>query len=160
MTPEQMFRLFRYSYSGRGTERSVSRVFRCSGTLREGGPAASPTPALRASRTNLPCPDNRPLSRRTARHLSVADPLEGAQTGRVIRTRALPETRYLMVHVARSADAGWTTLTRVGDRPEDADDASLLAALPLPLTDRSRADLVDIVAMFRDLTDTQGTPND
>jgi hypothetical protein len=67
---------------------------------------------------------------------------------------------YLLVHVARSADAGWDVLTRVGDRPEDADDASLLAALPLPLTDRSRANLVDLVAMFRDLTDTQGTPND
>lgn len=41
----------------------------------------------------LPCPDNQLLSRRPDRHLSAGDPLQGAQTGRVIRTRALKGTQ-------------------------------------------------------------------
>ena len=45
MRAEHLFRLFRYTYTRGGTERSVPMVFRCSGVPGKGEKASQPAPS-------------------------------------------------------------------------------------------------------------------
>jgi len=56
--------------------------------------------------------------------------------------------RYLSIYVVR-AEFGWDVMTRVTTFPEGTSRVSLMASMPLPLTDADRRDLGDLVSRFR-----------